>query len=70
MFDALVGPLEVVIEQRGGRPLCAGRGTPAVSKDRDEVILADLPCLGRRARLGAKHRWQSARRGSQAGSKL
>jgi transposase len=44
-------PIVVHIEQSGARPWCHGCGGPSRIKDRDEVILADLPCFGRPARL-------------------
>jgi transposase len=59
VIDIADGPLEVLIEQRGARPTCPACDTPAVAKDRDEVVLADLSCFGRRARLRwRKHRWR------------
>jgi hypothetical protein len=51
-------PIRVHMEQRHGRPVCSTRETPARSKGRPAVELADLPCFGRPARLvWRKHRW-------------
>src|SRR4051812_43601021 len=53
--DQPAQPIRVHVEQRVGRPACA---TPAWSKGRPIVELADLPCFGRAARLvWHKHRW-------------
>ena len=69
VVDIVGGVLEVVIEQRGDRPMCPCCGVPAVSKDRDEVVLADLPCFGRRVRLRwRKHRWKCPSLVCEAGS--
>lgn len=58
VIDIADGPLEVLLELRAERPPCATCGTAAASKDRDEVLLADLPCFGPQARLRwRKHRW-------------
>jgi len=59
VVDVAEAPVEVVIEQRVGRPRCAGCGEPARVKDRPDVALVDLPCFGRAARLvWRKHRWE------------
>lgn len=48
----------VHIESRTARPGCAACGTQARVKDRAPVVLVDLPCFGRPARLvWHKHRW-------------
>jgi transposase len=52
------GPIRVHVEQRVGRPACAGCGAVAWVKDRPVVELVDLGCFGRPARLmWHKHRW-------------
>jgi transposase len=62
VVDVAGEPVEVVIEQRAGRPSCAGCSSPARVKDRREVRLADLACFGRPARLvWRKHRWECPR---------
>lgn len=43
--------LVVHIEQAGDRPACLGCGAIARVKDRETVILVDLPCFGRQTRL-------------------
>ena len=49
----------VVIETRGPRPACLGCGATPKVKDRDLVLLVDLPVFGRRSRLlWRKHRWR------------
>ena len=49
----------VMIETRGPRPLCLGCGAVPKVKDRDPVLLVDLPVFGRRSRLlWRKHRWR------------
>ena len=49
----------VMIETRGPRPLCLGGGAVPKIKDRDPVLLVDLPVFGRRSRLlWRKHRWR------------
>jgi transposase len=49
----------VHIESRITRPGCPACGTPAWVKDRPPVVLVDLPCFGRPARLvWHKHRWR------------
>ena len=49
----------VVIETRGPRPLCLGCGATPKVKDRDPVLLVDLPVFGRPSRLlWRKHRWR------------
>lgn len=51
--------LIVAIEVRGPRPACLGCGMPGWVKDRDEVLLVDLPVFGRPSRLlWRKHRWK------------
>ncbi len=50
--------LTVVIETRD-RPVCLGCGRRPRVKDRDPVLLVDLPVFGRPSRLlWRKHRWQ------------
>lgn len=44
-------PLVVHVEQAASRPWCHGCGGPSRVKDRDVVVLADLPCFGRPTRL-------------------
>jgi transposase len=39
------------VETRAGRPGCPSCGVPANLKDRDPVLLVDLPAFGRRTRL-------------------
>ena len=69
VVDIVDGLLEVLIEQRVERPECPSCRGLAVAKDRDEVLLADLPCFGRRARLRwRKHRWQCRRAGCAVSS--
>jgi transposase len=55
--DRPAGPIVVHVEQAGGRPVCLGCGRPPVVKDRQSVELFDLPCFGRKARLG----WRKVR---------
>lgn len=43
--------LVVHVEQAGTRPACAGCGEQPAVKERDTVLLVDLPCFGRRTRL-------------------
>ena len=51
-------PLFVHIETTGPRPTCPGCGGRATVKERDQVVLVDLPAFGRRTRLvWRKHRW-------------
>lgn len=45
------GPLVVMIEQAGPRPLCGDCGKRPVVKDREVVELVDLPAFGRQTRL-------------------
>ena len=45
--DDTLERLTVVIEVRGPRPLCLGCGVVARVKDRDKVLLVDLPVFGR-----------------------
>ena len=63
-------PLAVHIETRLERPeTCPACGTAARVKDRDPVMLIDLPVFGRRARLvWRKRRWRCAERGCRVGS--
>jgi transposase len=49
--DVAGGSLFVEIETRAGRPGCPSCGVPAGVKDRDPVLLVDLPAFGRRTRL-------------------
>ena len=44
-------PLVVHVEQAGARPWCHRCGGRSRVKDRARVVLADLACFGRRARL-------------------
>ena len=44
-------PIVVHVEQGGERPWCHACGGRSRVKDRDEVVLVDLPCFGRPARL-------------------
>jgi transposase len=51
--------VRVHVETRGPTPYCAGCGARAWVKDRPLVVLVDLPCYGRAARLvWRKHRWR------------
>ena len=51
--DAVVVHIEVLVSP----PCCGACGTPAWVKDRPAVVLEDLPCFGRPARLvWHKHR--------------
>ena len=53
------GPLVVHVEQSGDRPVCVGCGSTPTVKDRDEVVLVDLPYGGRPSRLcWHKVRWE------------
>jgi len=45
------GPLVIEIETRSARPGCPSCGVLASLKDRDPVVLVDLPAFGRRTRL-------------------
>ena len=57
--DDTLERLTVVIEVRGPRPLCLGCGVVARVKDRDKVLLVDLPVFGRPSRLlWRKYRWK------------
>jgi transposase len=49
--DSLGEPIVVHVEQSGRRPGCGRCGGVSRVKDRDVVVLADLPCFGRPARL-------------------
>ena len=44
-------PVVVHVEQAGERPWCHACGGPSRIKDRDEVVLVDLPYAGRPSRL-------------------
>jgi hypothetical protein len=56
------GPVVVHIELID-RPLCVGCGARAAVKDRNAVVLVDLPVFGRRSLLGwRKHRWSCPNR--------
>ena len=56
--DQVGAPIRVHVETRGPRPCCAQCGGVARIKDRPPVVLVDLPCFGRSARLvWVKHRW-------------
>jgi transposase len=58
VIDEPNGPLLVHIETTGARPWCAGCGGRATVKERDSVVLVDLPAFGRRTRLvWRKRRW-------------
>ena len=58
IVDEAEGPLLVHIETARPRPSCPGCGSAATVKDRDVVVLVDLPAFGRRTRLvWRKHRW-------------
>jgi transposase len=57
LIDEPGEPVEVVIELHGGPVGCPSCGVVAEVKDRDEVVLVDLPCFGRCARL----RWRKRR---------
>ena len=51
--------LRVTVETRASRPSCPRCESPVVVKDRDLVVLVDLPCFGRPAVLvWRKVRWQ------------
>jgi transposase len=63
--DAVV----VHIEARVSPPCCGACGTPAWVKDRPAVVLVDLACFGRPARLvWHKHRWRCPHDGCALGS--
>ena len=69
VIDVAGQPVEVVIEQRGPRPACSSCGSPAWVKDRPKVVLVDLACFGRPARLvWRKHRWVCPRGWCPVGS--
>ncbi len=58
VVDEPDGALFVHIETTGERPNCPGCGVRATVKDRDVVVLVDLPAFGRRTRLvWRKRRW-------------
>ena len=58
VIDEPNGPLFVHIETTGARPSCSGCGGRATVKERDSVVLVDLPAFGRRTRLvWRKRRW-------------
>ena len=58
VIDEPNGPLFVHIETTGARPSCSGCGGRATVKERDPVVLVDLPAFGRRTRLvWRKRRW-------------
>jgi len=57
--DDADGPLRVHVEARAGRPVCPRCGGPVWRKDRDRVMLVDLPAFGRPVRLvWHKQRWE------------
>jgi hypothetical protein len=56
--DRLGGPLVVHVEQAGSRLACLGCGAVPVVKDREVVLLVDLPALSRQTqRHWRKVRW-------------
>jgi len=58
VVDDAGAPIVLHVEQRSLRPECPACGRDAWLKDRPEVLLVDLPCFGRPARLvWRKHRW-------------
>ena len=65
-----LAPVTVHIEtRREGHEVCNGCGEPATIKDRDPVMLTDLPVFGRRARLvWRKRRWRCASTSCRVGS--
>jgi hypothetical protein len=57
--DERGAPIVVVVESRLDGAWCAECGCRAQVKDRPDVMLVDLPCFGRPARLvWRKHRWR------------
>lgn len=67
--EPLVGRLEITVESRLERPVCAGCGERAWVKDRPVVELADLTCFGRPVKLRwRKHRFCCPRRWCRVGS--
>ena len=57
--DDAEGPLRVHVEARLGRPGWPGCGGPVWRKDRNRVVLVDLPAFGRPVRLvWHKQRWE------------
>ena len=58
VVDEPGGALFVHIETIGPRASCPGCGATAMVKERDVVVLVDLPAFGRRTRLvWRKRRW-------------
>ncbi|MFQ5524280.1 MAG: hypothetical protein ACE5F5_12025 [Acidimicrobiia bacterium] len=49
--DEAGGPLRVHVEARLERPTCPGCGGPVWRKDRNRVVLVDLPAFGRPVQL-------------------
>ena len=67
--EPLVGRIEVTVESRIARPVCAGCGERAWVKDRPVVELADLTCFGRPVTLRwRKHRFCCPRSWCRVGS--
>ena len=61
--------LEITIETRVERPVCASCGGGVRMKDRAVVRLVDLPCFGRPTMLRwRKHRWSCPSSGCDVGS--
>jgi len=67
--DESAGPLYVHVEHRGARPGCPGCSGWVRVKDRDSVVLVDLPAFGRPARLvWRKRRWSCTDSSCRVGS--
>ena len=61
--DSAGQPLEISVETRSARPVCATCTGPATVKDRPVVSLVDLPAFGPPTRLlWRKFRWQCLNR--------
>lgn len=67
--DAAGEPLRVHVEARLGRPECPCCGGPVWRKDRNRVVLVDLPAFGRPVRLvWHKQRWECPADACRVGS--
>jgi len=67
--DEVGDPIRVHVETRSARPDCPSCGQRPWVKQRPKVVLVDLACFGRPARLvWHKHRWECVNDACEAGS--